>query len=362
MKIVLNAYLDNNSYLDNNLGGDLMIKLFAEYFSTDDIYINVDNTIFKEPFKEITNIHFFKTSQLYDHLATSDIHVTIGGSLFTLSNYKAWIFFIKRIKIARFLHRKKIKSAIIGCNFGPFDQHNIGFKIAKLQLKYKNLITVRDKKSFDMLNNDKRFKKKMVRCLPDIVFSWQKYEENFLERNSLGISAYRSLDSQIENKKTYKSLSKIADKYIETYKRKVYLFAFDCGRENDLVAAEYIKKYSNHKDFIEVVPYFGNMEEVLEKINKCEAMIAIRFHSAILAGILSIPFWAIAYSNKMRNLMQENNGSKFLSEITEIENDLDAIDEAILNKDLYRFENIDRLKKSSKQHFKLVEDLINLES
>ena len=51
MKIVLNAYLDNN------LGDDLMIKLFAEYFSTDDIYINVDNTIFKEPFKDITNIH-----------------------------------------------------------------------------------------------------------------------------------------------------------------------------------------------------------------------------------------------------------------------------------------------------------------
>lgn len=352
MKIVLNAYLDNN------LGDDLMIRLFAEHFANDTIYLQVDNSTLKKPFEDISNIQFFETQSLYEYLAIADIHVTIGGSLFTLSNYKTWIFFLKRIKISHFLHRKKIKSALIGCNLGPFDKHNIGFQLAKLELKYKDLVTVRDSESYDLLYKNKNFRNK-VEYYPDIVFSHKINKNEKLERKSLGISAYRSLDSKIDNQKTYKNLSIIADRYIEKYKRKVYIFAFDCERENDLVAAEYIKKYSKYKEYIEIIPYLGDMDEVKNKMRYCEAMIAVRFHSAILSGVLNIPFWAISYSNKMKNLMIDNDGGNYLSEITDIEDDLGIISNAVIEKKLFKFKNIDKLNEISSRHFEQVENLIN---
>ncbi|MGA3486130.1 hypothetical protein ACA611_16015 [Lactiplantibacillus plantarum] len=45
MKIVVDAYLDNN------LGDDLMIKLFADHFSEHNIYIFEDNSVVRETFK-----------------------------------------------------------------------------------------------------------------------------------------------------------------------------------------------------------------------------------------------------------------------------------------------------------------------
>lgn len=52
MKTVVDAYLDNN------LGDDLMIKLFADHFSEHNIYIFEDNSVVRETFKNNTNIIF----------------------------------------------------------------------------------------------------------------------------------------------------------------------------------------------------------------------------------------------------------------------------------------------------------------
>lgn len=50
MKIVVDAYLDNN------LGDDLMIKLFADHFSEHNIYIFEDNSVVREAFKKLSKI------------------------------------------------------------------------------------------------------------------------------------------------------------------------------------------------------------------------------------------------------------------------------------------------------------------
>lgn len=50
MKTVVDAYLDNN------LGDDLMIKLFADHFSERNIYIFEDNSVVRETFKKLSKI------------------------------------------------------------------------------------------------------------------------------------------------------------------------------------------------------------------------------------------------------------------------------------------------------------------
>jgi len=87
----------------------------------------------------------------------------------------------------------------------------------------------------------------------------------------------------------------------------VYLFAFNFENENDLSAAHHVKNLSRRKDKIVIIPFLGNVEEFLSSIQKCETMIAIRFHSAILSDIYKIPFLPIVYSNKMQNLLDDRN-------------------------------------------------------
>lgn len=350
MKIVLNAYLDNN------IGDDLMISLFASYFSQHDIYLCVDNNIVKKPFEGINNINFFRSEELVTILNDTDLHVTIGGSLFTLTNYKTWIYFYKRIKLSRILKRKNIKSAIIGCNLGPFDKRNVGFFLAKEEMWTKDLITVRDKESFNKLSG--KLKNINLHHYPDIVFNMENNQEKKAKTNILGISVYRSLSNNIDNWQTYESLAKIADSYIEETKGKVKLLAFDCERENDLIGAYYIKKLSKYPENVEIIPYLSNIDKFLVEFSTCDMIIAIRFHSAVLAGVYNIPFIPIAYSNKMKNLITDNKKESKVYELKKLSEDYNEIVEKITNNNLFSFDNINGLNNGSLNHFISIEKLL----
>lgn len=299
MKILLTAYLDNN------LGDDLMIRLLAEQFTEYDFYLNTNKTVVKNTFKTLHNVHFNPKVQ-----PKYDAYVTIGGSMFAGINIrKRQLSRISRLMFLFKLKRNKIKRAIVGCNLEE-KKSRLGYLITKLELKMFNLITVRDKYSYELLKQMKGFDNFFL--AEDIVY--QLNPEPFKQNNKqcLGISAYRSMSKNENNLDNYLTLARISDEFINKTGKSVKLFCFDTENENDLSAAHHIYNFAKNKTKISIIPYLGNINEFLKEFSSCEKMIAIRFHSAVLSEVFNIPFVPVAYSNKMANLMIEKGFSRLI--------------------------------------------------
>ena len=333
----MKIYLD--VYLDNNLGDDLMISILADMFKEHEFFISSSNTLLNVSFKNYKNVNFISSISEKTFLSDLNVYITLGGSVFQIKGFLNKLHRIKKILYLISLKFRKIKIATIGCNIGPL-QGLTGILIAVFELKLNNLVTVRDKTSYEFL---KKWGINNSFYGQDIVYNLDTSKlVTKVQRHGLGISAYRSIVQPNINLPAYIKLAEIADEYIKIYGENVYLFAFDTETENDLSAAQNIKLRSKYPDKIFIVPYLGNSDEVIVEINRRRHFIAIRFHSIILCNILSIPMIPISYSLKTENMLKDinfNNSIKTLQKIDE----LDSHD-LIVNFQNYSFEysNTDR--------------------
>lgn len=354
-------------YIDNNLGDDLMIKLFSRKFKQHNIIIFSDDDLFNSGFECEKNITFYSPNLYKQVLKFADIHIIIGGSMFILKiesikdAIKLRYRYFEAKKLKKFAKKYKIKTAVIGANLGPFDKKNYGLKLAEYELNSKNLITVRDNYSFQTLDSSTSDNiSKYVKIFPDIVYGLRLTLPNTksVKEYGLGISAYRSANKK-QNYDNYLAYTTIADEFINRTGQKVAVFAFDSEDENDLISACYIKEFSKFPSMIEIVPYLRNTESFLEKFSACEKFLATRFHSAILSQVYEIPFYALGYSNKMKNLMIDQNKINYFSKLKDLKKDTNKIIEKIISGNLAKCENIEELAQKSQGHFENAEILIN---
>ncbi|MOA11818.1 Polysaccharide pyruvyl transferase [compost metagenome] len=151
----------------------------------------------------------------------------------------------------------------------------------------------------------------------DIVFGID-LPRNPLHRTGLGISAFRSTHPGESNYKNYEALALIIDEYIEKTGLPVKIFAFDSELENDTSAAIHIYNLVKNKPSVELVFYLGEVDGFLEKFNSCANHLTIRFHSAVLADALGIPFYPICYSNKTASLISDRHPNSEIVDIKEL--------------------------------------------
>lgn len=324
MKIVVYAYLDNN------LGDDLMIKILAQRFPQHQFYIYSNSSIIKHTFRVNENIIVRKTTDRKVDLETADAYLTIGGSLFQLVSAKQKYWRIKRLRQLRKIKRKNIKIATLGSNFGPYSG-KFGIRLTEWELRQNDLVTVRDKEAEGFLRQFKKIEN--YHLADDIVYNLPMiYKSKRIDQSGLGISAYRSIREPEYNFDSYKILAAIADEYIRRTGKNVKLFAFDSENENDLSAAMHIFNFAEEKENFEIIPYLGDETYFLEQFEACERMIAIRFHSAILADIFKIPFLPVIYSNKMSNFLIDRAyvGPAFALKELSLMRDLDSLVDTII--------------------------------
>lgn len=315
MKIAVDAYLDNN------LGDDLMIKLLAGHFPQHRFFLYSNLSVVENTFRCVDNVVVKKLEERPVDLETADAYITIGGSLFQLATPRQKYWRLKKLIRLRKIRRKQTKIVTLGSNFGPYSG-KLGVKLTEWEMRKNDLITVRDKEAEGFLRQFKKVNN--YHLVDDIVYNLAEiYKAQQPERIGLGISAYRSIRSPEHNYSNYKCLAALADSYIKKTGKKVKLFAFDCERENDLSAAYHIYDLAEEKKKIEIIPYLGCEQSFLEQFESCERMVAIRFHSAVLADVFEIPFLPVVYSNKMRNFLDDRGYSGSCFEIKELNLDLD---------------------------------------
>lgn len=309
MKILLDIYLEKN------LGDDLFLASVLKRYPQHEFYTftQMDYSDYEETFE---NLKIVKYNKYYNYLMVKigqknklikrfikanniDALASIGGSIFIEHQDWEMSYQLREDLWSYFLELGK-PVYIIGSNFGPYT--NDGFLDSYRSLLGRVTdVCFRDQASYKLFDDLKN-----VRLAPDAIFSNQ-FDCIDSEMNSLGISVI-----DLQNRK---DLSKYRDAYekklVEITNtalnagKTVYLYSF-CKAEGDEYAIERIKdKYfaSNPN----VVPYYyeRNLISFMEKFSSMETIIATRFHSIVLAMLFDIPFFALNYSKKSDNLLND---------------------------------------------------------
>lgn len=275
-------------YFDRNFGDDLMMKLIVR--SLPEVTFLVEDTA-DTPLLTEPNIQ----QQDHERCALAP-KLIVTGSGFMINTRTAF-----KLELSRFLRGQHPGDYCLGCNMEPLDNPAKRFLISRKLNKFK-LITCRDRVSYRWLLRNTR--KPDIHCLPDIVFS---LPEEWIPRcdhpDMLGISLMHRVGDQ-EDCPYYRAMAEIADEWVEKNGKGVILMAFDTGKEDDLFACRAVQALMRHPDRIEIVEH-GNGEEIPEAFARCEKIIGARFHSAVLALRMGIPFFPVIYREKMRNLIRD---------------------------------------------------------
>ncbi|MDI3473596.1 MAG: hypothetical protein PWQ48_1877 [Thermotogaceae bacterium] len=296
------------AYFDRNFGDDLMIHLLLEKFRDIEFVTNVRDKIFISDFLNYEN---FKVifDRKHKAIKSCDGIIFIGGSIFQVHNYKHLYYHFKRLLIYYYAKLLGKHVVILGCNIGPV-KIKAGWFIIKQIIKLADLITVRDRKSYEIVSKIK--KKGNYFLFPDIVFSLEGSSlgkiNNGNNQEILGVSVYRSVIYPEGNYNFCVQMSYLIDQYISRTGNNVRLFAFDSGHENDTLSAieifKLLKTSSKHKK-VEIIIFDGNVFDFINKFSECSYIIGTRFHSIVLSMVQKIPCYPIIYSNKTENLLED---------------------------------------------------------
>jgi len=284
-----NAVLRLNGYFDRNFGDDYMFKIVAH--DLNEIKFCVDAHEWEIPtLSECPNVCFAPN----EHHAIPT--VTVIGSGFMISDWR-----VLKNELSLFLRGAIPGDYCIGCNIEPFKSPFRAF-LMKVKLNKYRLITCRDRKSEAWLR--KHCKKPEIHYAPDILFSlpdqWlpQKKADGLL-----GIAMMHRPGDR-EDAQHYRTMAEMADFWVEQTGKDVLLMAFDSGKEDDVFSCNAIKKRMARPEKAHIIIH-RHGTEILEAASRCEKMICARFHAAVLALRMGIPFYPLTYRDKMRNLLHD---------------------------------------------------------
>lgn len=288
-KFVLSGYFGFKNFGDEAILSVIVSKLQSD--GHDITVISSDTDYTKTLYNNVSAVKTFDFKNIIKVIYKSDVLVSGGGSLLQdVTSLKSLLYYLFIIFIGLLSGKKVI---IYAQGIGPINSV-FGTFLAKLLLKQCSYISVRDKKSYELLkswgiNSD---------LLCDPIFS-------------VKIPTYpktKTVAIQLRNCKGMNNdfLDRLADivcKNFRDYEIEIYSFQDSI----DLEVCKYFEKNINMLDpGIKTSLYSGlTNNEIIEKISKVQYLISMRFH-AIIVGLLSeVKILAINYDIKVEKLAKE---------------------------------------------------------
>lgn len=361
----MKVYVD--VYLAKNLGDDLFVDILAKKFPKIDFVVNYYGAEYDAFFNRYDNLNksyypfiyrILNKLKIYDYINDTkrisdnyDAYIFLGGSIFREESDYWESLYYHRLKIVEEFEKKEKPVFILGANFGPYITQDFFDKYFFLFSKCHD-ICFRDSYSKELFKNLDN-----VRYEADIIFQFD-IEKNVENSNIIGYSL-------IEPKHKY-DLKKYRNSYMNTIVQSVnrninagkqcVFFSF-CKKEGDTnICKEIYGKLSKlNQTKVQIVEYDGDIQNFISHFNKCEMIIACRFHAnilGILAGIRVIPF---VYSQKTVNVLKDVN---FNDLIFSIKNDI-LLDVNEDSKFKIQVQDIDKIQESSRRQFKMLEEFFD---
>ena len=313
-------------WLDRNFGDDLMLLLLAkETAGICSVYVHCPPE-FSDHYRELLlpNNHMHLTDRTLREVykfgrSYFTCVVLLGGSTLQGRRLKGCWYRLLNIFHLKMLKRQGTDYLIIGCNTGPFVSRLTSFFV-KQEIRCAKMITTRDASSAAYIYDCISGKKDKVLLYPDMLLGILDYVDIFPAKETspcLGISAFYAMsEDEID------FIAGVCDLYISETGGKVILLSLDLGLNNDNVAAKKLRSKIDNFSKVKIVDYSVQYDVFLSAFASCERIIAVRFHSAILAVAFDIPFLPICYSNKMENFLQDIGHHDYICRL----NDLPGLD------------------------------------
>ena len=288
-RFVLSGYFGFKNFGDEAILSVLVNKL--QQHKQHITIISSDPQYTKSKFKHIRSVYTFDLKNIAGFIYKSDCLISGGGSLLQdVTSFKSLIYYLLIIFIALIFRKKVI---IFAQGIGPI-KSTIGQILTKFLLKHCSFISVRDKKSQDLLSKW-GIKSELV-CDP--VFSTQI--DNIEKDGSISVQL-RDFKSLTED-----FIDRLALKIFTEFKNiPVKIIPFQHSVDIDVC-----KRFEKSLKLLEPdanISVLENLtdEEITETISKSEYLIAMRFHAIIAGLITQTKTLGINYDIKVEKLCKE---------------------------------------------------------
>lgn len=287
-KYVVSGYIGFDNFGDEAIAKVLTDKLKSE--GAEKITLISSNP---EKTAKLHGVDSCPMLKFFNPLKEADVLISGGGSLLQdVTSLKSLIYYLGIIYSALFLRKKVI---IFSQGIGPINS-KIGQILTKIALKNCKQISVRDKKSQELLKSWK-IDSKLVK---DPIFDLDLPQKN--KKGVVGI--------QLRN---YPTLSKgflksLAEEIIKRFPdKKIEIFSFQDSLDLS-VCEEFgmiLRKLAPESN-IQVLSGLS-IKDVFERVSDLEYMVGMRFHANVVAIKSGVKTLAINYDIKVKKLADEFN-------------------------------------------------------
>ncbi len=281
-------------YYDRNFGDDVMRLITINNMPDCEFYVDCPQKEFLLHLRGCGNVH------LYDKNVDIDAYVNVIGTGFKYESKMSLLSKMVSIPYEKSFAGKK--SAVIDCSV-DMPKNILEHMLVKRELNKYKLISCRDAVSEKIMSDMTR--KSIVKCHEDIVFALdRKYIYERTDEGCLGIVPVQRGYSE-SNFPYYTAAAKACDRYIHKYGKKVLLFAFDTGNENDTIAVMTIRRLMEYHEMTEIIAYDSQPEYVFKNMARCGKIISSRFHGVIAAILAGVPVAAVSDTSKIDILSEK---------------------------------------------------------
>ena len=285
MKYVVSGYIGFDNFGDEAIANVLTQKLKKE--GAEKITLissNPDKTRIIHDVESCGMLKFFNS------LKDADVLISGGGSLLQdVTSLKSLLYYLFVIYTALFLGKKV---EIFAQGIGPINSE-IGKLLTKFALKKASYISVRDKKSQELLSTW-NIKSDLVQ---DPIFSIDI--PNIQKRNSVGIQLrkFKSLNDEFLKSLARSVANKFKDKEIVILSLQDSIDIEPCTK-----FLQYLSEYKVNN--VELKTNL-NVNQVIQAIASLEYLIAMRFHANVIGIKANVKTIAINYDPKVEKLAKE---------------------------------------------------------
>lgn len=286
-KYVVSGYIGFDNFGDEAIAHVLVDKLKAK--GAEKITLISSNP---EKTTSLYGVNSVPMLKFLEAIKESDVLVSGGGSLLQdVTSFKSLLYYLGVIYCALFFGKKV---EIFRQGIGPINS-KIGQILTKFALKHASSISVRDKKSQELLKGWGI----EAELLNDPIFDLDLPKKN--KKGVVGV--------QLRNYPTLNEvfLNTLADEIVKRFSdKKIQLLSFQDSI--DLAVCEKFARILNKKGLNNVEVLKGlSVNDVFERISDLEFLIGMRFHANVVAIKSGVKALAINYDIKVKKLAEEYN-------------------------------------------------------
>lgn len=288
-RFVLSGYFGFKNFGDEAILSVLVKKLQEEKHRITVISSNPQYT--KSQYKHIRSVYTFNIGDIIGAISKSDILVSGGGSLLQdATSVKSLFYYLFVIFIGLILRKKVI---IFSQGIGPI-KNPFGQFFTKMLLKHCNYVSVRDKKSLELLSEWGI----QADLLCDPIFSTEIENSAKTDTVAVQLRDFKTMNEDFIDRLAQKICYEFPDKNVEIYS---FQESIDLN-----VCKSFEKAVNMLNPNIKTTLYSGlTNEEIISKLSKAQYLVAMRFHAVIIGLLSKTKTLAINYDIKVEKLAKE---------------------------------------------------------